>query len=76
MTHHDEMVLTAKSLLKTDFAEQKEVCWKLGERLKDAKHIRVHAPGGTDIEFDLVEGRKVNVLTGQPEPGSWRRCRR
>lgn len=69
MTHHDEAVLSAPSLLTTDFADQKPVCRALGARLSQAESIRVHAPGGTDITFDLVKGRKVNVLTGQPDPG-------
>lgn len=69
MTHHNHDVLTAPSLLVTDFGVIRDLCLELGERLSQATTIRVYAAGGTDITFELVPGRKVNVLTGQPGPG-------
>lgn len=69
MTHHDRSVLTAPSLLTTNFEEQKPVCRRLGKALAAGSSVRVTAPGGTDISFALEATRKPNVLTGQPDAG-------
>lgn len=69
MTHYDDDVLTAPSLLKTDFGEHKETCGRIGKMLGAGSSVRVTAPGGTDITFGLEPGRSPNVLTGQPDPG-------
>lgn len=69
MTHHDDDTLTARSLLVTNFAEQAGTCEQVGAALAGAHTVRITAPGGTDVTFDLVVDRLPNILTGQPEPG-------
>ncbi|WP_154402260.1 aminopeptidase [Ornithinimicrobium cavernae] len=69
MTHHNDDVLTARSLLVTDFAEQEEKCRRIGRALEGDHQIRVTSPGGTDLTFTAVGRRKPNVLTGRPNPG-------
>ena len=69
MTHHNDDVLTAPSLLTTNFEEQKPTCLRVGAALATGSTIHVSAPGGTDLRFSLSPERKPNVLTGQPDPG-------
>lgn len=69
MTHHNDDILTAPSLLVTNFEEQKPLCDRFGKALGAGETVRVTSPGGTDITFSLKAGRAPNVLTGQPEPG-------
>ena len=69
MTHHGDDVLTAPSLLATDFAQQAATCERVGRALAGGSTVRVTAPGGTDVTFALMTDRAPNVLTGQPGPG-------
>jgi len=69
MTAHTPEILSAPSLLKTDFAAQVPVCRKLGNHLTSGDEIHLTAPGGTDLTFSLAGRRRANVLTAIPEPG-------
>lgn len=69
MTHYTSEVLSAPSLLVTNFEEQKSICNRVGLALNDKSTVHVTSPGGTDIVFGLEPHRDPNVLTGQPNPG-------
>jgi leucyl aminopeptidase (aminopeptidase T) len=69
MTAHTPEILSAPSLLETDFQAQIPVCRRLGAHLTSGDRIHLTAPGGTDLTFSLAGRRRANVLTAIPDPG-------
>lgn len=69
MTAHTPEILSAPSLLKTDFEAQAPICRRLGAHLTSGDEIHLTAKGGTDLTFSIAGRRRANVLTAIPEPG-------
>ncbi len=68
MTAWTDELFSSPALLKTDFAQQANLCHRLGRAFSAGDNIHLTSPNGTDLKFS-IKGRCANVLTNIPNPG-------